>query len=214
MQGINRRTLAPRLWNEIRGDFARPLRVRVVRSALRRERAQVEGPLEWRERSRKRRIYALRAEGPARNAARIYTQSPLGASSEFELLASQVSRAVVNRGGSRRSARASELVDRRLVYLTGKPDVQEAHRIRLIAAGIIDTRARREMPARLYLIKKLGSANYTLVRAQSSSDEIEHVISFLMSFYFCKRLFREIPSNEQHIVPLQIIVFVKNIIME
>jgi len=91
-------------------------------------------------RSRKGRIYTLElVEGPARNAARIYTRGPHGPSIEFELLASQVSRAVVNRAGSRRSARASELVDRRLIHLTERPHVQQAHRIRLIAAGIIDS---------------------------------------------------------------------------
>jgi hypothetical protein len=92
-------------------------------------------------RSRKGRIYTLElVEGPARNAARIYTRGPHGPSIEFELLASQVSRgAVVNRAGSRRSARASELDDWRLIHLTERPHVQQAHRIRLIAAGIIDS---------------------------------------------------------------------------
>jgi len=70
----------------------------------------------------------MRCERKARHATqRTFTRGVhVGASSEFELLASQVSRAVVNRVGSRRSVWASELVDRRLVDLTGKPDVQEA----------------------------------------------------------------------------------------
>lgn len=65
------------------------------------------------------------------------------------------------------------MVDRRLDHLTGKPDVQEVHRICLIAASIIERemrRAEREIPAvELDLIKKLSFTNYTLVRAQSSA---------------------------------------------
>lgn len=171
------------------------MHVRVVGSASsgeqrggprQREREKGRGEREGGGSSGKRRIYAFEFVGPARNAARIYTHvgPALSASFEFELLRvrwaarSLIGRMVVVVVGGGGGEAVSFGVGWPQISLSDSGAQTQAHRIRLIAAGIVDTaqdagkRERDRETPEFDFIEKLGIANYTLVRTQSNGDEL------------------------------------------